>query len=292
MTGGRLSGDPVPATNVREDVLRAARALAKPVPEAHGGTTSDLSVDEILLLHSIGWEPVDLVFGSSVASVPAGVWAWGQGEITAASDSCDLAFRGAHERLVGECARVEGFGVVGVHIECEVNRLNTDIELIGTAVRPVDRGGRKAPSQLGRPFASDLSARDFVLLVQAGWRPVGLAFGASFAYVPRRNVGTVISQKSQNVELSNFTAAMYSARESAMGRLQDSAVAVGAAGIVNVTVTEGPMRFAHHAIGFTTWGTAITLTAEAHQHFKPRMVLPLDDRQVLFEATSLRSEDV
>lgn len=290
MTSGGLVGEPQSTTSVRDDVLRAAEALAKPAPEAHGGTTSDLSVDEVLLLHSIGWEPVDLVFGSSVASLPVGVWAWGQGEITAASDSWGLAFQGAHQRLVGECARVEGFGVVGVHIECEVNRLNTDVELIGTAVRPVDRAGRNAPPALGRPFASDLSARDFVLLVQAGWQPVGLAFGASFAYVPRRNVGTVISQKSQNVELTNFTEAMYSARESAMGRLQDSALAMGAAGIVNVTVSEGPMRFAHHAIRFTTWGTAISLSADAHRHLKPKMVLPLDDRQVLFEATALRRE--
>ena len=39
------------------------------------------------------------------------------------------------------------------------------------------------------PFVSDLSARDFTLLQRAGWMPVGLAFGASFVYAPRRTAG-------------------------------------------------------------------------------------------------------
>ena len=90
------------------------------------------------------------------------------------------------------------------------------------------------------PFVSDLSARDFTLLQRAGWMPVGLAFGASFVYAPRRTAGTAIKQKSQNVELTNYTEAMYSARESAMERMQHSALEVGGQGVVEVKVTEGP----------------------------------------------------
>jgi len=278
-------------SSVRDDVLRAAQVLAQPSPPGKDGATSDLSVDEVLLLHSVGWEPVDLVYGSSVSSVPFAVWSWGQGEIGVASDAWGIAFRGAHERLVAECARAGGVGVVGVHVESDIERLHMDVELVGTAVRPVaSHGKHSSRGAAGRPFASDLSARDFVLLDRAGWMPAGLAFGASFAYVPRRNVGTVISQKSQNVELTNFTEAMYSAREAAMSRLQDSAVSLDAAGIVDMNITEGPMRFAHHAIGFTAWGTAIRLAADAHQHIQPSVVLPLDDTQVVFAATSLRAE--
>jgi uncharacterized protein YbjQ (UPF0145 family) len=119
--------------------------------------------------------------------------------------------------------------------------------------------------------------------------PVGLAFGASFVYAPRRSAGTVIKQKSQNVELTNYTEAMYSARESAMEKMQRSALDVGGEGVVEVKVTEGPMSFARHAIGFTAWGTAVKLVAEAHQFVQPLMVLPLDDAVVTFEAESLRS---
>ena len=273
----------------RDDVMRAAHELARPVPAARGGATSDLSVDEVLLLHAVGWEPVDLVFGSSVASTPLVAWAWGQGEITVVSESWDIAFRAALHRLVGECSRARGLGVVGVHVDTQVERLHTDVELVGTAVRPIAGTGRApAPHRQGQPFASDLSARDFALLVQSGWEPVGLAFGASFVYVPRRSVGTTIAQKGQNVELTNFTDAMYSAREAAMGRLQDSASALGAAGIVDVSIAEGPMRFANHAVGFTAWGTAIVPGPDGHHRLEPKMVLPLDDAQVAFEATSLR----
>ncbi len=152
-----------------------------------------------------------------------------------------------------------------------------------------DSTGRGTDAALAMPFVSDLSARDFTLLQRAGWMPVGLAFGASFVYAPRRTAGTAIKQKSQNVELTNYTEAMYSARESAMEKMQRSALEAGGQGVVEVKVTEGPMRFARHAIGFTAWGTAVRLVAEAHQFVEPQVVLPLDDAVVTFDAESLRS---
>jgi uncharacterized protein YbjQ (UPF0145 family) len=97
-----------------------------------------------------------------------------------------------------------------------------------------------------------------------------------------------MKQKTQNIELTNFTEAMYSARESAMERMQASGLAMAAQGVVGVRITEGPMRFARHVIGFTVWGTAVRLVADNHVYLKPDMVLPLDDAVVQFEAQSLR----
>ena len=57
---------------------------------------------------------------------------------------------------------------------------------------------------------------------------------------------------------------------------------------MEVKVTEGPMSFARHVVGFTAWGTAVRLVAEAHQFVRPELVLPLDDAVVTFEAESLR----
>jgi uncharacterized protein YbjQ (UPF0145 family) len=270
--------------DARAEMLSGAKSLtAVPAPSAARGVTSDLSIDEALLLHGAGWEPVDLVCGVSVVSVPIGVWNWGQGEITVASDAHNAAVRGASEQLQNECLKVRGHGVVGVRVEVEVRTHHIDVELIGTAVRPVD--GNDHPSS---PFVSDLSARDFTLLKGAGWMPVGLAFGASFAYAPRRSAGNVMKQKTQNIELTNFTEAMYSARESAMERMQRSALDVGGQGVVQVKVTEGPMHFARHAVGFTAWGTAVRLVAETHQFVRPDVILPLNDAVVTFEAQSLR----
>lgn len=262
---------------------RAAASLAAPAHDQRArAVTSDLSVDESLLLHSIGWEAVEVVFGSSVVSVPPGVWNWGSGEIQAASEAHNLAVRSASSHLGDQCSAAHGHGVVGVRVEVEVQRHHVDVELTGTAVRPVQG---KEP---GSVFVSDLSARDFTLLHNAGWGPVGLAFGASFVYAPRRSVGTTMRQSSQNVELTNFTEAMYSACEAGMEHMQRSGLDMGAQGIVAVQVAEGPMWFAHHAIGFTAWGTAVRLVAESHRYLRPDVVLPLDDAIVGFEAQSLR----
>jgi uncharacterized protein YbjQ (UPF0145 family) len=270
--------------DARAEMLSGAKSLAVAAPPSKArGLTSDLSIDEALLLHGAGWEPVDLVCGVSVVSVPVGVWNWGQGEIVVASTAHNGAVEGASEQLRNECIKVHGHGVVGVRVEVEVRMHHVDVQLIGTAIRPLEGGPH--PSA---PFISDLSARDFTLLQGAGWQPVGLAFGASFAYAPRRSAGNAMKQKTQNIELTNFTEAMYSARESAMERMQRSALDVGGQGVVQVKVTEGPMHFARHAVGFTAWGTAVRLVAETHQFVQPQVILPLDDALVTFAAQSLR----
>ena len=274
------------AIDVKAEMLRGAQSLATaPPPSTARGITSDLSIDEALLLHAAGWEPVDLVCGVSVASVPYGVWNWGQGEITVASVAHNAAVEGAAERIKGECTKVHGHGVVGVRIDVEVRNHHIDVELVGTAVRPVE-----GKDSAGPPFVSDLSARDFTLLQGAGWMPAGLAFGASFVYAPRRSAGAAMQQKRQNIELTNFTQAMYAAREAAMERMQRSALDVGGHGVVGVKVTEGPMSFARHAVGFTAWGTTVRLVADVHKNIEPEVILPLDDAVVTFAAQSLRGK--
>ena len=278
------------APDVRAEMLLGAQTLATPAPPSKArGITSDLSVDEALLLHAAGWEPLDLVCGVAVMSVPVGVWNWGRGSISLASDAHDAAVDQASRQLRGECGKVHGHGVVGVRVEVSVRTHHIDVELVGTAVRPIGgKDPRGTDAAQAMPFVSDLSARDFTLLQRAGWMPVGLAFGASFVYAPRRTAGMAMKQSTQNVELTNYTEAMYSARESAMEKMQRSALQVGGQGVVEVKVTEGPMSFARHAVGFTAWGTAVRLAAEAHQFVRPELVLPLDDAVVTFEAESLR----
>ncbi len=282
--GGRKPVD------IGAEMAEAAAFLSRPAPSAgasrarRAARTSDLSIDEEIALHSIGWEPLQLVCGAALYSIPMGVWNWGQGEIAYASSAFAQAFAGASDRLHQECTKVGGRGVVGVHVELEVQRHHVDVVLVGTAVRPVDSSGLSAEPV----FVSDLSGRDFSLLLASGWVPLGLAVGASFVYAPRRSAGMAMKQKSQNVELTNFTEAMYSARESAMERMQQSALAMGGTGVVEVKVTEGPMEFARHAVSFTAYGTVVHLTADGHRSLAPQMVLPLDDPVQEFDITALR----
>jgi uncharacterized protein YbjQ (UPF0145 family) len=289
MTDLTLAGSGGSGPDLRAEMRLAAALLAgspaavKAAPtDAGRAVTSDLSIDESLLLHSVGWEPVDLVVGVGIVSVPMGVWNWGQGEIGAAAAAQTLAFENALGRMGEECSRAGGHGVVGVRVDVSVHRHHIDVELVGTAVRPV---AAKRPREV---FVSDLSGRDFSLLHRAGWGPVGLAHGASFVYAPRRSAGTSIRQTGANVELTNYTEAMYSARELAMERMQSTALRVGGTGIVAVKVVEGPLPFAGHSIGFAAWGTAVRLQGDAHQHIEPRVVLPVDDAVVQFAAESLR----
>ncbi len=288
-----MSATPTPTPlDVRAEMRRGAQSMATaPPPSKARGITSDLSVDEALLLHAAAWEPLDLVAGVGVVSVPVGVWNWGSGAINLASDAYNSAVDYAARQLRGECSKVHGHGVVGVRVDVSVWTHHIEVGFVGTAVRPMagkDPRGNDAAEAM--PFVSDLSARDFTLLLRAGWMPVGLAFGASFVYSPRRTAGAAMRQSTQNVELTNYTQAMYAARESAMEKMQRSALDVGGQGVVEVKVTEGPVSFARHAVSFAAWGTAVTLVAEEHQFVQPEVVLPLDDAVVAFDAQSLRGD--
>lgn len=240
-------------------------------------------MDEELALHAVGYEPVELVCGASIYSVPFGSWNWGSGEIISASEAYARSFATATQRIHEECARAGGHGVVGVHIERRVTQHHITIELTGTAIRLV-HGAKIAADEV---FVSDLSGRDFSLLTTAGWMPLGLASGASYVYAPRRSAGTVLQQTSLNVELTNFTEAIYAARESAMERMQAQALAMRGTGVVDVKVVEGPLHFARHAIGFSAYGTVVQLVADQHRKLSPQLVVPLDDVTIQFQARNL-----
>src|SRR3984885_14799316 len=80
-------------------------------------------------------------------------------------------------------------------------------------------------------FTSDLSVSEYVLLGEAGFEPLGFVIGSSIYHI-----GVQIGRWSQNQELTVLTQAMYNARELAMGRMRAEADALGADGIVGVTL--------------------------------------------------------
>lgn len=271
---GRPPAPPAPA---------AARAGERP-------TTSDLTIDEALLLHSAGWEARDLVIGAAVVAIPGGTFTWAAAAgalggdpsarpVDGAARSVTAAVQLAAGRLQSDAARAGAEGVIGVHVELAVHATTAHATLVGTAVAPAGGGHRPA----GAPWVSDLSVRDFCLLRQAGWRPLGLAFGSAFVQAPYRSVRQALGQARQNVELTNLTDALYAARERAMARMQEQALALGAGGVVAVQVVDAPMAFASHAVQFTAWGTAIRLGPGGHTRLAPRVVVDLDDRAVAFD---------
>ena len=248
------------------------------------GATSDLSIDETLVLHSIGWEAVDLVFGVSWWSIPWGVWQWQTGEINEATQAFAGAMHEASELLGAECSKAGGAGVIGVTVELAVQSHHVAISLAGTAVRPI---GGSAP---GGAFLSDLSARDFSLLARAGWMPLGLATGASFVVAPRRSARQWAAQQGQNTEMPHLTEAFYLARERAMEQLQQAGLRRGADGIVGVKLREGPLSHSARILQFIAVGTAVRVAEGGHRSIAPSMVVALDDPAPQFAATSLRAQ--
>jgi len=277
---------------IRDEVRSAVRALSAPSPaEAEGsgkragtgGTTSDLTIDETLLLHSAGWEPVDLVYGISWWSIPWGAWQWTTGEVQEASGAFAGAIAQAERQLRESCERAGASGVLGVEVGIRVSSHHVSIELTGTAVRRVEADAHRFE------FVSDLSARDFALLTRAGWWPLGIAAGASFVVAPRRSAREWASQQGQNVELPNLTQALYLARERAMERMQRSGSAMKAEGIVAVKLREGRASSSVRVIQFVAIGTGVHLRTGEHRSVSPEMVVPLDDLVRGFDVKSLRS---
>jgi uncharacterized protein YbjQ (UPF0145 family) len=269
----------------------AIAALGRPAAAESRSVTSDLSIDESLLLHSHEWEPTDLVTGVSVQSVPLVTWnrTIGQSEpieLGFPTHAVTNAFKNASEQLRRDCNSSGGHGVIGVEVELEIERRTIRIAFTGTAVRPIARGH----ATVERPFVTDLSTKDFVLLARAGWRPLELAYGASFVLAPYQRVRQFVSQVRQNVELVNLTNALQQAREKAMERMQRSALDEGATGVVDVSIMDGPLTHSAHVLAFVCYGTSVKLAGDQHQRIEPEMVVSLDDDVAAFRATALRGE--
>jgi len=266
--------------------LGAAESAASAGP---GGATSDLSLDEILLLHSVGLEPAEVVFGIGCISILTGVWNWGTGPVTDAHEAFHRALDQAKEAIRQQARAAGAVGVLGVDVDVQLSYHRSTVVVTGTAVRPyTDETGRSHFNvQYHTPFLCDLSARDFVVLSSSGWYPLDLVAGVSYVHAPRRTLGATISQSAQNVELTNYTETLYQAREAAMEELQSHITQTGGTGLVDAKIIDRSVSFARHVVEFLTYGTAIKMLAKEHTHPNIAMVVPLDDAVRTFEATSL-----
>ena len=82
-------------------------------------------------------------------------------------------------------------------------------------------------------------------------------------------------QIGRNVEMPNFTQALYDARELAMERMQNEADELQAGGIVGARINERSHGWGSHVIEFFAIGTAWSSTSADHEIDKPALVLPL-----------------
>jgi uncharacterized protein YbjQ (UPF0145 family) len=258
-----------------EGVPEAGRARLK--QNKRGLFTSDLSVSEFLLVKEAGFDPLGLVVGSSIFHIGFQQSNWKKSEeMTVLSQAMYGARELAMTRMEEEADQLGADGIVGVRLE--VGRYDwgehmAEFIAIGTAIKHREGELHRAPN--GRPFTSDLSGQDFWTLLRSGHRPVGMVMGSCVYHVAHRGMFQSLRQAGQNVELPNFTQALYDARELAMERMQAEAEQVQAEGIVGVQLHERNHGWGSHVIEFFAIGTAIVPHGEDHQIEPPTTVLDL-----------------
>jgi uncharacterized protein YbjQ (UPF0145 family) len=239
--------------------------------------TSDLSVNEFLLIKEAGFEPLGLVMGTSIYQIGFQQSNWSQNqEMGVLSQAMYHARELAMTRMEEEADQLGADGIVAVRLEIgkyEWGPNMAEFVAIGTAVKHREGALHRAPN--GRPFTSDLSGQDFWTLLRSGYRPVGLAMGTCVYHVAYRGLGQFFRQMGSNVEMENYTQALYDARELAMERMQYEAQQVEAEGIVGVQLHERSHGWGSHVIEFFAIGTAIVPTGEDHAIPPPQTVLPL-----------------
>jgi uncharacterized protein YbjQ (UPF0145 family) len=240
--------------------------------------TSDLSVNEFLLVREAGFDPVGLVVGSSIYHIGFQFSGWRQNmEVNVLTQAMYHARGLAMTRMEEEANALGADGIVGVRLEItryEWGESMAEFVAIGTAIR--SQSGQPFRNALGRPFTSDLSGQDFWTLMKAGYRPVGMVMGNCVYHVAHMSLGQVLRQVGQNVEFANYTQAVYDARELAMERMQAEAAGLGAQGIVGAQIIERSHGWGSHVIEFFAVGTAITPVAADHQITPPSLILSLN----------------
>jgi uncharacterized protein YbjQ (UPF0145 family) len=266
------------ASGIPDDALRR---LAEMRPGSQTSLfTSDLSVNECLLVREAGFRPLGLVLGSSIYHIGFQARRWGKSqELEVLSQAMYHARELAMTRMEAEADVLGADGIVGVRLAIEFKEFGADLAefiAIGTAVKSDDTT-HQWRNNTGKPFTSDLSGQDFWTLIQAGYAPLGMVMGTCVYHIAHRSLGQTLGNAGQNVELPQFTEALYDARELAMSRMQAEAEQLQAEGVVGVQLLNLPHRWGGHTTEFFAIGTAVQPLRADHIIAKPTMVLPLTD---------------
>jgi uncharacterized protein YbjQ (UPF0145 family) len=244
---------------------------------ARGFFTSDLSVNEFLLVKQAGFEPLGLVLGSSIYHIGFQQANWSQNqEMGVLTQAMYHARELAMTRMEEEADQLGADGIVGVRLDIGRYEWGADLAefiAVGTAVK--HRGGELHRAPNGRPFTSDLTGQDFATLLRAGYRPVGLVMGNCVYHVAHQGLRAAWKQIGRNVEMPTYTQALYQARELAMERMQTEAEQLQAGGIAGVRITERSHGWGSHVIEFFAIGNAVVATSDDHVIEQPSLVLPL-----------------
>lgn len=241
--------------------------------------TSDLSTNEFLLVRAAGFDPLGLVMGSSIYHIGYQQSNWYESrEMEVLTQAMYDARELAMTRMEEEADVLGADGIVGVRLDVtryEWGESLAEFIAIGTAIKHRQGDHYRTPDN--RPFTSDLSGQDFWTLLRAGYRPISLVMGTCVYHVAHQGLLKSLKQVGQNVEMQNYTQALYDARELALSRMQAEAESVQAEGIVGAQVRESSHGWGSHVIEYFAVGTAVASVPSQGEIAAPALMLPLSD---------------
>jgi uncharacterized protein YbjQ (UPF0145 family) len=202
--------------------------------------SSDLSVNEFLLMKESGIEVLSQVMGTCYYNVS--FWAATgamryTGEMPGLTQAQSHSRALAMQRMQQEAKLLGASGVVGVKLKVkrpDLGQRHTEFTAYGTAVRIAGY------SRDAEPFTSNLSGQEFWKLHRAGYRPVGVVMGCCSYYV--YTDWQTSSQQfgmfgfAPNQEVTKYTQCFYDARELSMTRLDSELIQLAADGAIGVDV--------------------------------------------------------
>jgi uncharacterized protein YbjQ (UPF0145 family) len=245
--------------------------------------SSDLSPDELLAIRSMRFRPAGMVMGSSVYHIGLTIPRYRVSEeLPVLTQALYNARENAMIRMMLEAEALGADGIVGVRLKIEPMSYGDDeIEYvaIGTAIYREDGDGEKWRTHDGKPFTSLLSGQGFFKNYKAGYRPLGLVLGNCVYHVAHLTMRQAWSTAWRNCERTNFTDALYAARELAQERMDLECEKLHAEGVDGVRIEQNTHWAGNgHVIEFFTIGTAITPIEgkEDTPVEEPHLVMTLD----------------
>ena len=239
------------------DIPSAAQWRLQHSTQRGSAASSFLGPTGFVLLDELGFEPVGVVMGMAVMHIGGiQVAGWNTPReldvySNALAHGTDLAITRLREEAIA-------LGADGVQLHTKVTRTHIDgaeieYQITGTAVRFRPNPGVLRAGD-GGPFTNVSSLLTLSQMMLRGWFPTNVAYGICVYHLPHRTMRQAMGQTLQNAEVPAFTEGWYTARETALGRMQAKAEMARSQIVLNTAVSELANVHGDHSVLFVADG--------------------------------------
>ena len=217
-----------------------------------------MGVGELLMVLRAGFTPLEQVTGTSVFNLTE---QFSDHTIVSETQNYGMtltrARRSALKRLRESAEKLGADGVVAVVVSLHRRWYGEGVwEMLATGTAVV---GPPDWERGPEAFTCALSGQDFWLLLRAGYAPVQVVSGTAVW-----DLGPSVKRTFGDVEeVTELTLAVGQARAGVARWMRDEAAALGAAGVVGVSLTEERKHFYENTSHFLAYGTAVRPRAGA-----------------------------